>query len=113
MFIATSNSYNIPPALLDRMEVIRLSGYTEDEKTSIAQRYLLPKQIRGNGLKETEGPCRDGFLRPQVLKLRFHFRRRRRQLSATQRLHDPNRDAGVPDKLHFLLRPLEMPVHVV
>jgi ATP-dependent Lon protease len=54
MFVATSNSYNIPPALLDRMEVIRLSGYTEDEKTSIAQRYLLPKQIRNNGLKEDE-----------------------------------------------------------
>lgn len=54
MFVATSNSFNIPPALLDRMEVIRLSGYTEDEKTSIAQRYLLPKQIRNNGLKEGE-----------------------------------------------------------
>lgn len=54
MFVATSNSYNIPPALLDRMEVIRLSGYTEDEKTSIAQRYLLPKQIKNNGLKEAE-----------------------------------------------------------
>jgi len=54
MFVATSNSYNIPPALLDRMEVIRLSGYTEDEKTSIAQRYLLPKQIKNNGLKEGE-----------------------------------------------------------
>lgn len=54
MFVATSNSYNIPPALLDRMEVIRLSGYTEDEKTSIAQRYLLPKQIKNNGLKEDE-----------------------------------------------------------
>ncbi len=54
MFVATSNSYNIPPALLDRMEVIRLSGYTEDEKTSIAQRYLMPKQIKNNGLKEEE-----------------------------------------------------------
>jgi len=54
MFVATSNSYNIPPALLDRMEVIRLSGYTEDEKTSIAQRYLVPKQIKNNGLKEDE-----------------------------------------------------------
>ena len=54
MFVATSNSFNIPPALLDRMEVIRLAGYTEDEKTSIAQRYLLPKQIRNNGLKEGE-----------------------------------------------------------
>ncbi|WP_050476997.1 endopeptidase La [Herbaspirillum rhizosphaerae] len=54
MFVATSNSFNIPPALLDRMEVIRLSGYTEDEKTSIAQRYLMPKQIKNNGLKEGE-----------------------------------------------------------
>jgi ATP-dependent Lon protease len=54
MFVATSNSLNIPPALLDRMEVIRLSGYTEDEKTNIAVRYLLPKQITNNGLKEDE-----------------------------------------------------------
>jgi ATP-dependent Lon protease len=54
MFVATSNSYNIPPALLDRMEVIRLAGYTEDEKTNIAVRYLLPKQITNNGLKEDE-----------------------------------------------------------
>jgi ATP-dependent Lon protease len=54
MFVATSNSLNIPPALLDRMEVIRLSGYTEDEKLNIAQRYLLPKQITNNGLKEDE-----------------------------------------------------------
>lgn len=54
MFIATSNSYNIPPALLDRMEVINLSSYTEDEKTNIAQRYLLPKQMERNGLKAAE-----------------------------------------------------------
>ena len=54
MFIATSNSMNIPPALLDRMEVIRLSGYTEDEKTSIAMRYLLPKQVKNNGVKAEE-----------------------------------------------------------
>ena len=54
MFVATSNSMNIPPALLDRMEVIRLSGYTEDEKTSIALRYLLPKQIANNGVKDSE-----------------------------------------------------------
>ncbi|SNS62752.1 ATP-dependent proteinase. Serine peptidase. MEROPS family S16 [Noviherbaspirillum humi] len=54
MFVATSNSYNIPPALLDRMEVIRLSGYTEDEKANIAMRYLLPKQVTNNGLKEDE-----------------------------------------------------------
>ncbi len=54
MFVATSNSMNIPPALLDRMEVIRLSGYTEDEKVNIALRYLLPKQLKNNGVKETE-----------------------------------------------------------
>ncbi len=54
MFIATSNSMNIPPALLDRMEVIRLSGYTEDEKVNIAQRYLVPKQQKNNGVKDEE-----------------------------------------------------------
>jgi ATP-dependent Lon protease len=54
MFVATSNSMNIPPALLDRMEVIRLSGYTEDEKVSIALKYLLPKQIKNNGVKDDE-----------------------------------------------------------
>ena len=54
MFVATSNSMNIPPALLDRMEVIRLAGYTEDEKTNIAMRYLLPKQLKNNGVKEAE-----------------------------------------------------------
>src|SRR4051812_43388731 len=54
MFVATSNTMNIPPALLDRMEVIRLSGYTEDEKTNIAVRYLLPKQMKNNGVKENE-----------------------------------------------------------
>lgn len=54
MFVATSNSMNIPPALLDRMEVIRLSGYTEDEKTNIAIKYLLPKQLKNNGVKESE-----------------------------------------------------------
>lgn len=54
MFVATSNSMNIPPALLDRMEVIRLSGYTEDEKKNIALRYLVPKQLKLNGLKESE-----------------------------------------------------------
>jgi ATP-dependent Lon protease len=66
MFVATSNSFNIPPALLDRMEVIRLSGYTEDEKASIAQRYLLPKQIKNNGLKEDEISVNDAAIRDIV-----------------------------------------------
>ena len=54
MFVATANTLNIPPPLLDRMEVIRLSGYTEDEKVNIATRYLVPKQLKNNGLKENE-----------------------------------------------------------
>ena len=54
MFIATANTLNIPPPLLDRMEVIRLSGYTDDEKINIAMRYLIPKQLKNNGLKENE-----------------------------------------------------------
>ena len=54
MFVATANTMNIPPALLDRMEVIRLAGYTEDEKINIATRFLISKQIENNGLKSTE-----------------------------------------------------------
>ncbi len=63
MFIATSNSMNIPPALLDRMEVIRLSGYTEDEKVNIAQRYLVPKQQKNNGVKDEELQVTEGAIR--------------------------------------------------
>ncbi len=54
MFICTSNSMNIPAPLMDRMEIIRIPGYTEDEKVNIAQRYLIPKQIKNNGLKKGE-----------------------------------------------------------
>ena len=54
MFVCTANSLNIPPPLLDRMEVIRIPGYTEDEKLNIATRYLIPKQLKENGLKEKE-----------------------------------------------------------
>ncbi len=62
MFVATSNSMNIPPALLDRMEVIRLAGYTEDEKLNIARRYLLPKQQKNNGVKEGEMELTEGAI---------------------------------------------------
>jgi len=54
MFVATANSFNLPAPLLDRMEIIRLSGYTEDEKVSIAQKYLIPKQMKSNGVREGE-----------------------------------------------------------
>ncbi len=66
MFVATSNSMNIPPALLDRMEVIRLSGYTEDEKTNIAIKFLLPKQLKNNGVKEEELKIADEAVRDIV-----------------------------------------------
>ncbi|MDN3653892.1 endopeptidase La [Thalassotalea ponticola] len=62
MFVATSNSMNIPGPLLDRMEVIRLSGYTEDEKLNIAKRHLMPKQIKRNGLKEKEIEIEDSAI---------------------------------------------------
>ncbi len=66
MFVATANSLNIPGPLLDRMEVIRLSGYTEDEKVSIALRYLVPKQITANGVKEGELDISESAIRDIV-----------------------------------------------
>jgi ATP-dependent Lon protease len=66
MFVATANSYNLPAPLLDRMEIIRLSGYTEDEKVSIAQKYLLPKQMKNNGVKATELDVQESAIRDIV-----------------------------------------------
>ncbi|MGW8268916.1 MAG: endopeptidase La [Burkholderiales bacterium] len=66
MFVATANTLNIPPALADRMEVIRLSGYTEDEKLNIATRYLLPKQMKNSGLKAGELTVNDGAIRDTI-----------------------------------------------
>jgi len=66
MFVATANTMNIPAALLDRMEVIRLSGYTEDEKINIAMRYLLPKQVKNNGLREGEIAVSESAIRDIV-----------------------------------------------
>lgn len=66
MFVATANTMNIPPALLDRMEVIRLAGYTEDEKINIALRYLIPKQIKNNGLKESEIAISEATVRDMI-----------------------------------------------
>ncbi len=66
MFVATANTLNIPAPLLDRMEVIRLSGYTEDEKVNIAIRYLLPKQLKNNGIKPDELSLTEEALRDIV-----------------------------------------------
>ena len=63
MFVTTANTLNILPPLLDRMEVIRIPGYTEDEKISIANKYLVPKQIKENGVKENELNLEDGTIR--------------------------------------------------
>jgi ATP-dependent Lon protease len=63
MFVATANSLNIPGPLLDRMEVIRIPGYTEEEKIGIAQRYLLPKQLKASGLKESELKIQESSIR--------------------------------------------------
>ncbi len=66
MFVATANTLNIPGPLLDRMEVIRLAGYTEDEKINIAERYLVPKQIKSSGLKDEEIHINEAALRDIV-----------------------------------------------
>ncbi|MEM9404119.1 MAG: endopeptidase La [Pseudomonadota bacterium] len=71
MFVCTANSLNIPAPLLDRMEVIRIPGYTEDEKLNIAQRYLIPKQMKENGLKENEL----SITRASVLDVIQHYTR--------------------------------------
>jgi len=66
MFVCTANSLNIPPPLLDRMEVIRIPGYTEDEKLKIAMRYLIPKQMKENGLKEDELKIAESAVRDMI-----------------------------------------------
>ena len=71
MFVTTANTLNIPGPLLDRMEVIRISGYTEDEKTEIAKRYLIPKQIKDNGLKNSEWQIDDESIKSII---RFYTR---------------------------------------
>ena len=63
MFVTTANTLNILPPLLDRMEVIRIPGYTEDEKINIANKYLLPKQVKENGVKEGELNLEDGTIK--------------------------------------------------
>ena len=66
MFVTTANTLNILPPLLDRMEVIRLAGYTEDEKINIANKYLLPKQIKDNGVKDKEMNLSDDVIKEVI-----------------------------------------------
>ena len=66
MFVCTSNSMNIPPALMDRMEIIRIPGYTEDEKVNISRRYLIPKQFKNNGVGEDELEVSDTAIRDLI-----------------------------------------------
>ncbi len=85
MFVATANTLNIPPALLDRMEVIRLSGYTEDEKINIAIKYLLPKQMKNNGLKQGELSVTEAAIRDIDPLLHARGRRARRSSATSPR----------------------------
>jgi ATP-dependent Lon protease len=66
MFVTTANTLRMPPPLMDRMEIIRIAGYTEDEKVEIAKRHLIPKQIKEHGLKEGEWSISDEALRDLI-----------------------------------------------
>ena len=85
MFVCTANSLNIPAPLLDRMEVIRIPGYTEDEKSNIARRYLLPKQIKQNGLKDGELVVADAAIQDMI---RFYTREAGRAQSRARDFQD-------------------------
>ena len=92
MFVATANTMNIPAPLLDRMEVIRLSGYTEDEKIAIAKQYLLPKQMKNNGIKPDELHVADS--RAARHRALLHARGRRAQPRARHQQDLPQGGEG-------------------
>ena len=93
MFITTANTLNIPPALMDRMEIIRIAGYTEDEKLEIARRHLLPKALRDHALQDGEFSVSDGALR-QIIR-RYNPRGRSPQFRARTDVAEPQ--GGDPD----------------
>jgi hypothetical protein len=95
MFLTTANTLNMPPPLLDRMEIIRIPGYTEDEKVEIAKRHLIPKQMKAHGLKKEWEISDDGAARPDPL---LHARGRRAQPRARDREPDAQGGQGNHDR---------------
>ncbi len=95
LFVTTANTMNMPPPLLDRMEIIRISGYTEDEKVEIAKRHLIPKQVEAHGLKDDEWSISDDALRESDPLL--HPRGRRSQPGTRDRQPDAQGDQGHHD----------------
>jgi ATP-dependent Lon protease len=104
MFVCTANSLNIPPPLLDRMEVIRIPGYTEDEKLNIARRYLLPKQMKNNGLKPEELK----ISHPSILDMVRYYTREAGVRNLEREISKICRKAVK----QMLLKPVENGVHV-
>jgi ATP-dependent Lon protease len=104
MFVCTANSLNIPPPLLDRMEVIRIPGYTEDEKLNIARKYLVPKQMKNNGLKPEELRIND----PAILDMIRHYTREAGVRNLEREISKICRKAVKS----MLLKPTEKGIHV-
>ena len=111
MFVTTANTLNILPPLLDRMEVIRLPGYTEDEKVNISQKYLIPKQSKNNGLKSVSGTCegvnrkiirnytREAGVRNLEREISKIARKTVKRIDANEKVNNPIKESDVSDYL--------------